>query len=156
MNISLRLRQNGCHFADHTFKSMLLNKNVITMIKISVKLVPKGLINNTPASVQIMAWCRPVDKPLPERMMVRLPMHICITRSQWDIQKIHITIVLLPYTSQVIYVVEWSYKRLHKIICFSKLKMDASRNCMMSCEFIHCWKTEIAMFYCLSPNITAL
>ena len=32
---------------------------------------------------QLMAWCRPGDKPLSEPMMVRLPTHICITRSQW-------------------------------------------------------------------------
>ena len=28
-------------------------------IKISLKFVPKGPINNIPALVQIMAWCRP-------------------------------------------------------------------------------------------------
>ena len=30
-----------------------------------------------------MAWRRSGDKPLSEPMMVRLPMHICITRPQW-------------------------------------------------------------------------
>ena len=30
-----------------------------------------------------MAWCQPGDKPLSEPMMVRLPTHICVTRSQW-------------------------------------------------------------------------
>ena len=30
-----------------------------------------------------MAWCKPGDKPLSEPMMVRLPMHICITWPQW-------------------------------------------------------------------------
>ena len=30
-----------------------------------------------------MAWCRPGDKPLSEPMMVRLQMHICITRPKW-------------------------------------------------------------------------
>ena len=33
---------------------------------------PKGPINNTPALVQIMAWCRPGGKPLSEPMMVSL------------------------------------------------------------------------------------
>ena len=52
-------------------------------IKISLKFVPKGSINNIPALVQIMAWRRPGDKPLSESMMVSLPTHICVTRPQW-------------------------------------------------------------------------
>ena len=51
----------------------------------SVIEVPKGPINNIPALVQIMAWCRPGDKPLSEPMMVCLLMHICVTRPQWVI-----------------------------------------------------------------------
>ena len=49
-------------------------------MKISFKFVPKGPISNILALVQIVAWCRPGDKPLCEPMMVRLPAHICITR----------------------------------------------------------------------------
>ena len=33
---------------------------------------PKGQINNIPALVQIMAWCRPGDTPLSEPMMASL------------------------------------------------------------------------------------
>ena len=40
-------------------------------------------INNIPASVQIIAWCRPDDKPLSEPMMVSLLTHICVARPQW-------------------------------------------------------------------------
>ena len=36
-----------------------------------------------PASVQIIAWRRPGNKPLTEPMMVRLPTHISATRPQW-------------------------------------------------------------------------
>ena len=36
---------------------------------ISLKFVPKGLINNIPALVQIMAWRRPGANPLSEPMM---------------------------------------------------------------------------------------
>ena len=52
-------------------------------MNISLKFVPQGPINNIPALVQIMAWRRPGDKPLPEPMVVSLPMHICIDRPQW-------------------------------------------------------------------------
>ena len=60
---TLRPRQNGCHFADDIFKCIFLNENVSIAIKISLKFVPKGPINNIPALVQIMAWHRPGDKP---------------------------------------------------------------------------------------------
>ena len=80
---TLRPRQNGRHFADDIFKCIFLNENVWIPIKISVKFVPKGPVNITPALVQIMAWRRPGAKPLSEPMMVSLTMHICVTRPQW-------------------------------------------------------------------------
>ena len=67
---TLRPKQNGRHFPDDNFKCIFLNKNLWNSIKISLKFVPKGPINNIPALVQIMAWRRPGDKPLSEPMMV--------------------------------------------------------------------------------------
>ena len=80
---TLRPRQNGCHFADDTFKPILLNENIRISIKISLKFVLKVPIDNIPSLVQIMAWRRPGDKPLSEPMMVCLLTHICVTRPQW-------------------------------------------------------------------------
>ena len=74
---------NGRHFADDIFKCIFLNENVRIQIKISLKFVPKGPINNILTMVQIMAWRVPGDKPLSEPMMVSLPTHICIARPQW-------------------------------------------------------------------------
>ena len=79
---TLRPRQNVHLFADDTFKRIFLNENVWKSIKISLKFVPKGPINNNPALVQIMAWRRSGDKPLSEPMMVSLLTHICVTRPQ--------------------------------------------------------------------------
>ena len=79
----LRPRQNGRHFADDIFKRIFLNENVRILVKISLKFVPKGPINNIPALVQIIAWHRSGDKPLSEPMMFSLPTHICVTRPQW-------------------------------------------------------------------------
>ena len=79
----LRPIQNGRLFADDIFNSVFLNENTWTPIKISLTFVPKGLINNIPALVQIMAWRRPGDKQLFEPMMVILLAHICVTRPQW-------------------------------------------------------------------------
>ena len=80
---TLRLRQNGRHFADDTFKCIFLNENARISLKKSFKFVPKLLINNIPALVQIMAWRRSGDKPLSEPMMVNLMTHICVTWPQW-------------------------------------------------------------------------
>ena len=80
---TLRPRQNGRLFADDSFKRIFLNENIRVSIIISMKFVPKGLINNIPAFVLIMAWRRPGDKPLSEPMMVRSLTHICVTRPQW-------------------------------------------------------------------------
>ena len=46
---TLRPRQNGRRFADDTFKCVFFNENVRISIKISLKFVPKGPINNNPA-----------------------------------------------------------------------------------------------------------
>ena len=48
---TLRIRQNGCHYTNATFKCIFLNENVWIRIKISLKFVPKGPINNIPALV---------------------------------------------------------------------------------------------------------
>ena len=53
-----------------------MDENILISIKISLKFVPKGPINNIPALVQIMAWRRPGNKPLSEPMLVSLLTHI--------------------------------------------------------------------------------
>ena len=80
---TLRPRQNGRCLADDTFKRIFFNENVRISIKISLKFVPKGPINNNPALVHIMAWRWSGDKPLSEPIMISLMTHICITRPQW-------------------------------------------------------------------------
>ena len=69
---TLRPRQYGRNFADDIFKWIFLNENVWIPIKISLKFVPQGPINNIQALVEIMAWRRPGDKPLSGPMVVRL------------------------------------------------------------------------------------
>ena len=76
-------RQDGRYFAEDVLKCIFFNENVWISLKIPLKFVPRGPINNIPALVQIMAWRRPGDKPLSEPMLVFVPTHICITRPQW-------------------------------------------------------------------------
>ena len=52
---TLRPRRIRRHFADDIFKCILLNETALISIKISLKFIPKGTINNIPALVQIMA-----------------------------------------------------------------------------------------------------
>ena len=81
---TLRPKQNGRHFEDDIFKCIFLNENIWIRMKISLKFVPKGRINNIPALVQILAWlCRSGDKPLSKLIMVSLPTHICVSWPQW-------------------------------------------------------------------------
>ena len=80
---TLRPRQNDRYFPDDILFWIFLNENVWISINISLRFVPKGPINNIPALVQIMAWCRPGDKPLSEPMMVSVLTHMCVTRPQW-------------------------------------------------------------------------
>ena len=80
---TIRLRQNGCHFADNIFKCIFLNEIIWISIKLSLKFVPEGPMNYIPALVQIMAWCWLDDKPSSESMLVNLLMHICATWPQW-------------------------------------------------------------------------
>ena len=79
----LRPRQNECYFADDKVNCIFLNENVWISIKISLKFVPKGPINNIQVLVQIVAWRRPGAKPLSEPMVASLLTHIYVTRPQW-------------------------------------------------------------------------
>ena len=63
--------QNVRHFTDDIFKCIFLSENIWISIKISLKFVHKGSINNIPALVQIMAWHQPGDKPLSEPMLTQ-------------------------------------------------------------------------------------
>ena len=52
------------------FKCIFFNEKICILMKISLKYVPKGPIDNNPALVLIMAW-RIGDKPLSEPMLTR-------------------------------------------------------------------------------------
>ena len=58
-------------FADDIFKCISFKENVWPSIKISLKFVPKGSVNNIPALVQIMAWRSFGAKPLSGPMLAK-------------------------------------------------------------------------------------
>ena len=58
--------------AGENFKCIFWNENHRIPIWISLKFVPsRSPIGNKPALVQVMAWCRTGDKPLPEPMLTQ-------------------------------------------------------------------------------------
>ena len=60
---------NGRQFAVHISECIIFNENCCILIQISLKSVPKYLVNNTSALVPIVVWRRTGDKPLSEPMM---------------------------------------------------------------------------------------
>ena len=58
-------------FADDNFKCIFVNENDRIPIRMSLKFVPTSPVDNKPALVQVMAWCRIGDKPLPELMLTQ-------------------------------------------------------------------------------------
>ena len=56
-------------FANNIFKHIFLNETVRKSIQISLKFVLRGSNVNKSALVQVMAWRRTGDKPLPEQML---------------------------------------------------------------------------------------
>ena len=83
---TIRLRKNCHHFANDIFKCIFSNENIWILINISLKCVSRGLIDNIPSLVPIMAWHHiPGDTPLSEPMMFSLLTHICVSRPHWVI-----------------------------------------------------------------------
>ena len=62
--------QNGRHFAD-VFRCIFMNEKFCILIKISLKFVSMGPIDNNPALIKIMAWRWIGDKLLSEQMPTR-------------------------------------------------------------------------------------
>ena len=60
---------------DFFFQSIFFNENVWILIKISLKFVPMGPVNNTKSFVETMAWRQAGNKPLSQPMMGSLLMH---------------------------------------------------------------------------------
>ena len=67
---TLRPKQSGRHSPEDIFKYIFLNENVWISLTISLEFVPKVLISNIPALVQITARHQPGDMPLSERCLV--------------------------------------------------------------------------------------
>ena len=68
---SISPEQNGRHSADNNLNWIFVNEKFCISIRILLKFVPEGPIDSKRALVQVMAWCRTGDKPLPEPMLTQ-------------------------------------------------------------------------------------
>ena len=89
--------QNGHHFEDHIFRFIFLNERFCILIKISLKFVPKGPIDNILALVEILAWHQIGDKPLSEPM---LTWFTDVYEALWGDELTQNQIVMLPQPPQ--------------------------------------------------------
>ena len=70
--------ENGRHFADGIFKNVYMNEKFCILIRISMKFIPRGLIDNKQALVPVMAWRRTGDKPLSEPILIQfMDVYMC-------------------------------------------------------------------------------
>ena len=70
--------------ADDIFKWIFLNENDRIPIQLLLKFVARSPIDNESALVQVMAWRRTGDKPLPEPMMTQLTdAYMWHSRGRW-------------------------------------------------------------------------
>ena len=82
-------------------------------MKISLKFVPNGQINNIPALVQIMAWRQPGDKPLSEPMMVSLLSYIIYeSLSLNELTYLHVS--LLTHDMEILSTILAHFLRIHR------------------------------------------
>ena len=165
----LKLRQNDWHFTDNNFKCIFLNENAWISLKISLRFVPKIQINNNPALVQIMTWCRPGSKPLSEPTMLSLLVHICITQPSWvkhnqnfywPMHQENKAIIgsdnaLAPVrlkVSQCCLIVSRTLQEQILMIFLSKYLNFHARKCISKCHLLEWWPFWLG-FHLLSQNI---
>ena len=67
------------HFADDLFRCIFVNEKFCILIRISLKIVPKGPIDKKSALIQVMAWHWTGGKPFLHQCWSS-PVHFCGTR----------------------------------------------------------------------------
>ena len=67
----LPLDKMAAILADDNFNCIFFNEKCFVSLRISLKLVSKGPIDNKSVFVQVMAWRQTGDKPLPEPILTQ-------------------------------------------------------------------------------------
>ena len=77
-------------------------ENVLILIKMSLKFIPMGPINNIPALVQIMAWHLPGNKPLSQLIMIILLIHIYMSLDELTHKTFYFTNVVFKSITYIL------------------------------------------------------
>ena len=91
--------QNGPHFTDDIFKCIILNEKFCILIRISLKFVPMGPIDNKSALVQLNSLTP--NKSLPEPMLTQFTNpYISGPRRRW----VNASLCMLTHWGRVTYI----------------------------------------------------
>ena len=74
-------------------------------------LVPKCPINNIPALAQILAWCRPVDKPLSEPRIAEILITFMLGT---EIQHVQLIYLIYQHNQQTVEIESFSVSRFYQ------------------------------------------
>ena len=69
---SQAIKNHNISTGEMTNFSFFFNEHVWISIKISLKFVPKGPIDNNLMLVHVLAWCRTGEKPFPNQMLTQV------------------------------------------------------------------------------------
>ena len=95
----LSLDKMAAILADENFTCIFLNENDRILIQISLKFVPKSPIDYKSALVQVMAWRRRGDKPLPESVLTQFTEGITWCQEAWLCQPYLVMLDLKAHTN---------------------------------------------------------
>ena len=108
-------RQFGGKIADDIFKRIFVNENDWMSIKISLKFIHEGPIDNKSVLVQVMAWRRQATSHYLNQCWPSFLTHICGTRGRWvnhgDAMPRKRFPHYLPFVRGIIW---WTVDSLHK------------------------------------------
>ena len=80
--ITMRPKQNGCHFADGTLKCFFLKVKFSISNEISLKYDFRDMIGDKPILIAVMAWCYQITSHHLNQCWPTSVMPYCITRLQ--------------------------------------------------------------------------
>ena len=125
---TMRLRQNGCHFPDDTFKCIFMNENFWILIKISPKFVPKVPIDQSHrCGHRQVACCEPAgsyDKTTGTA--------ICFEH------KTQYLLISAPYTRIVVF---WHVSKMPNAIGQSQISCNTPTFCIATIFVTYCYTT---------------
>ena len=143
-------RQNGRHFTDDILKCISVNGTYNILIRISLKFVSKGPINNILALFQMMAWRRSGDKSWSETMLTQFT--DAYMRQLWQLSKVlfvseHKTQYILIHAQFTHIGVFWHISKMPPYISYSQICVDTAIFCIAAIFVKYCYTTTYELIH---------